>query len=80
MLVITSLRLKKGWSKAELARRSRMHISDMTRIEQGMLKPYPVQLTRLAGALGFAGPADKLLEGANSDKARATEGGPNAKR
>lgn len=48
---IRSLRQEKGWSISELARRARIHPSDMSRIEAGRATPYKPQVTRLARAL-----------------------------
>jgi transcriptional regulator with XRE-family HTH domain len=49
---IKSLREAKGWSISELARRARVHPSDMSRIESGRALPYKPQLVRLARVLG----------------------------
>lgn len=49
---LTSAREQKGWSQAELARRSGLHPSTISLLESGRLVPYPGQLTKLALALG----------------------------
>lgn len=46
------LRERRGWTKAELARRAGMHSSTVGLIESDRLRPYPSQLERLAAALG----------------------------
>ena len=56
MLRLTETRRARGWSKAELARRARIDQALMSKIELGRLRPYPVELRRLARALGL--PAD----------------------
>jgi transcriptional regulator with XRE-family HTH domain len=48
---IAALRKLRGWSKAELARRSRLHPTDVGKIENGRSIPYPSQIKRLAVAL-----------------------------
>jgi transcriptional regulator with XRE-family HTH domain len=55
---LTQLREIKGWSKSELARRSRMTPGEVGKIESGRLKPYPIQLRKLARALGIS-PTDE---------------------
>ena len=44
-------RLKRGWSQTELAFKSKVAISEISRIETGRLQPYPSQIKRLARAL-----------------------------
>lgn len=53
MFLLTHLRMDKGWSKAELARRSRMGAGDLGKIESGRVKPYDSQLKKIAKALGY---------------------------
>ena len=45
-------RERRGWSRAELARRSGLNASTVSCIENGRLKPYPRQLAKLADAFG----------------------------
>lgn len=47
-------RSRKGWSRAELARRARMAAADAGKIEAGCLVPYPRQRRKLARALGLS--------------------------
>lgn len=54
MLLITKLREERRWSKLELARRSKYPPGDLSRVESGRLRPYKVQLNRLARALGVS--------------------------
>lgn len=49
---LTDLRVAKGWSKAELARKSGIVASDIGKFESGRLRPYPGQLKKLSEALG----------------------------
>jgi len=51
-LVLTSMRVARGWSRSELARRARMTPADVGKIEAGRLVPYDSQLRKLARALG----------------------------
>ena len=48
------IREEKGWSRAELARRSGVNASTIGQIEAGRFTPYPTQLAKLAKALGVA--------------------------
>lgn len=62
MLVITSQRLKRNWTKSELARRAGMHVSSVSQIESGRLVPYPGQVEKLAVALGWKNDPRALFE------------------
>lgn len=55
-------RLKRGWSQGDLSAQSGMVRMWISLIEQGRFHPYPVQLSRLADALGYAGDPAELLE------------------
>ena len=44
-------RSRRGWSRAELARRAGLNASTVGLIESGHLQPYPRQLYKLARAL-----------------------------
>ncbi len=56
-------REKRGWSRAELARRARLNAVTVGLIEAGRLEPYPLQLRKLARGLGLpAAEAAQLLE------------------
>jgi transcriptional regulator with XRE-family HTH domain len=62
MLKVVKLRMELGWSQARLARAARIDQSNMSRIERGLLAPYPGQLRRLARALRWpAQAAHELL-------------------
>ena len=56
------VRERNNLSQRELARRSGLTNSTISQIEHGRYKPYPVQLARLASALGWAGKPEALLE------------------
>jgi transcriptional regulator with XRE-family HTH domain len=61
--VLTVLRERKGWSRLELARRSRNAPSAISCFESGRVIPYEVQLRRIARALGWpVADAHRLLE------------------
>lgn len=49
---LRGLHLQRGLSQAQLARRARVHPSDVSRYETGRAIPYPGQTRRLARALG----------------------------
>jgi len=63
MLKLVKLRMELGWSQARLARAARIDQANMSRIERGLLAPYPGQLRRLARALSWpANAAHELLD------------------
>ena len=47
-------RLRRHWTQTDLAYHSRMSPSDISRIENGRLIPYPGYAERLAKALGLS--------------------------
>jgi transcriptional regulator with XRE-family HTH domain len=53
MLELTRRRLQRGWTKSELARRSRMAVSAICLIESGRFIPYDTQLRKIARAMGL---------------------------
>lgn len=62
MKQITRLRLNKGWSKSELARRATIHPSQVGLIESGRFQPYDSQLAKLATALNVDANVDLLAD------------------
>ncbi len=54
-------RSRRGWSRAELARRAGLNPSTVGLIESGRLRPYPSQLVKLANALGISESDGHLL-------------------
>jgi len=46
-------RTQRGWSRAELARRANLNAATVGLIEAGRFRPYPIQLAKLASALGI---------------------------
>lgn len=65
MLRLTYERLKMGLSKAELARRSKIDQGLISKIENGRVIPYRVELERIGKVLKI--PEEKLLEVVNQD-------------
>lgn len=59
------------WSQSELARRSGLAAPTVSQIESGRLRPYPIQLEKLAAALGWTGDPAALLEDVSADAAHA---------
>ncbi len=66
---IRSRRKQRGWSQAELARRTGMHPADISRIESGRLQPYPGQIRKIESALKID-PADSVENQASGGKPR----------
>ena len=76
MLKLTLERQRRGWPKAELARRARLDQANVSRIEAGRVRPYMVELRRLARALGLAvTEAEGLLEEVHGDEGEQGRGG-----
>ena len=63
MMVLKSERVRRGWSQAELARRAYLNPNTISQIENERFHPYPVQLRKIARALGVPDArAHRLLE------------------
>ena len=62
MMRLTAERMRKGWSKSELARRAQLNSATVGWIEAGRFIPYQVQLEKLARALAFTGAPERLME------------------
>ena len=72
MLHFKYLRLiEKGWSQAELARHASLHPSTISRIETGMQKPYPSELTKIAAALDIT--EDEVMREVSHDGSSIAE-------
>ena len=69
MLVIRVEREKHGWSQSELARRSLMHPSTVSQIENAKMVAYPSQLAKLAAALGWTADPARLVAEAGRENA-----------
>jgi transcriptional regulator with XRE-family HTH domain len=54
-------RSRRGWSRAELARRAGLNASTVGLIESGRLRPYPSQLVKIARALNIPDSGTHLL-------------------
>ena len=63
---LTQEREKREWTRWELAMEARIHPARVGAIENGHVVPYPVELERLAKALGVADPRS-LLDEVTSD-------------
>ena len=63
---LTQEREKRAWSRWELAIQARIHPARVGAIENGHVVPYPVELERLAKALGTSDPST-LLDEVTSD-------------
>ena len=62
MIRLTEVRLSRGWSQSELARRAHINAGTVSLVESGRLKPYPAQIAKIARALGHpSDAADQLL-------------------
>jgi len=71
MITPKTERLPRGWSQAELARRSHLNQNTICLIEAGRFRPYPVQLVKLARALGIPRrEAGRLLEPQPADQTK----------
>ena len=53
-------RLRRGWSLQKLGEKIGMQGSDISKVERGLVVPYPSQRKRLAKAVGCT--PDELLE------------------
>lgn len=60
MLRVRSEPLRRGWSQTVLAYHAGLSASDVSRIENGMQRPYPKQAAGLARALEIR--VERLLE------------------
>lgn len=60
MLKIKLEREQRGLTRAHLAALANLHPAEYGKLESGRLKPYPVQIKRLARALGV--PGNELFE------------------
>lgn len=61
---ITYMRIKNGWTRAELARRVGMHPSSIGKIENG-LEPMGKRGLKIAAALGWTGEVAALMDDVN---------------
>lgn len=65
---ITILRSRKGWSRAELGRRSRIHPARIGQAENGRVVPYPVEMARIAHALEWTDDSADLLQEVDDER------------
>ena len=82
-MILTEERKKRGWSRAELARRAKMNAATVGLIESERFIPYASQLEKLARALRWpVGEAPSLLRGERDESecrggdARTTRAAP----
>ncbi len=67
MITLKAERLFRGWSQAELAKRSTINQTTICLIENRRYRPYSAQLRKLARAFGFPeSSAEALLEPASN--------------
>ena len=71
MFYFKHLRTEKGWSQAELARRTRLHPSTISKIETGVQKPYPSELAKIATILNIA--EDEVMREVSHDGSSIAE-------
>lgn len=62
MIALTKAREAAGWTKRELGARADLHPSRVGSIENERVRPYDVELGRLARALKWTGDPSALLE------------------
>lgn len=62
MLLLTQERKKRGLSMSALSRKAGMHVSSVSQIESGHLKPYGGQIIKIAKALDWSGEPEKLFD------------------
>jgi len=62
VIELTRQRESFGWTKRELGARADLHPARVGVIENGRVKPYPVELGRLARALGWTSDPAALLQ------------------
>jgi transcriptional regulator with XRE-family HTH domain len=53
-------RLKRGWTQQDCAVKARMHVTEISKVELGYMRPWPKQAKRLARVLGLR--PEELLE------------------
>ena len=62
MIRLTIEREQRQWSRAELGRLARIHPARVGQAENGHVRPYPVELERLAADLAWKGEPAALLD------------------
>jgi len=74
MKLVELLRTRQGRSKNALAHDAKLTPSQLGWIESGRFVPYPVQLARLAEALGYVGRPQDLLRDVSDLLTEAPDG------
>ena len=69
-------RKRRGWSRAELARRANLNAGTVGLIESGRFKPYPGQLAKLARALDMPNGDARTLLNEHRTRRRSRLDGP----
>jgi transcriptional regulator with XRE-family HTH domain len=69
VLKVKAERLRKSWNQTALAFYAGMSVGDISRIESGRMKPYPLQLEKLSNVLQV--PPDELLKDLSPETERA---------
>ncbi len=68
MLQLETMRRRRGWSQARLAREAALNQSTVCQIESGRFVPYETQLAKLAKALDIdPSRATELMEATKND-------------
>ncbi|OPZ43231.1 MAG: hypothetical protein BWY94_01925 [Actinobacteria bacterium ADurb.BinA094] len=67
MLELTRQRELRGWNKRQLGQEADLHPARVGVIENGRVRPYPVELARLAAALGWESDPEDLIREVGND-------------
>jgi transcriptional regulator with XRE-family HTH domain len=62
MLKLTKLREAAGLTRARLGALASVHPARVGQAENGRVRPYPIELARIAGALQFEGDPETMLD------------------
>jgi len=68
MLRLEAERRKRGWSQAEVARRTGLHPSTISHLEAGDIRPWPSYISRLSRLFGV--PRNELTHAVSHEESR----------
>lgn len=74
MLRLTLERHRRGWSQAEVSRRTGIHPSTLSHLESGEVKSWPAYREKLASLFGVS--AEDLFGDSNADTGRRSSHEP----